>query len=44
MGKYNRDLPISDLDSQRALLDTLMGINRLVLFTNSNFTTNFMKF
>jgi hypothetical protein len=28
MGKFSRDTPLSDKDSQRALLDSLMGINR----------------
>ena len=28
MGKYSRETPMSEMDSQRALLDTLMGINR----------------
>lgn len=28
MGRYGRELPVSEMDSQRALLDTLMGHNR----------------
>ena len=28
MGKFSREAALSEMDSQRALLDTLMGINR----------------
>lgn len=28
MGKFSRETPVSDMDSQRAILDALMGVNR----------------